>query len=188
MTLQTAGTEISYTITYLEMDERPDWDWPHLPAGAQVSLLKADDPPVWYFLSLYDAVGRDLAWEDIHNWEHKQLQEWLHQGAMNLWTLTGNGWPHGFFMLEDKSDGVSDLAYFGMVPEAIGRGLGSWLLRTAVLTAWDREGTQKMTLNTCTLDHPRALAMYQKVGFTPVRREEKSRMLTRDRDLSRIPS
>ena len=53
---------------------------------------------------------------------------------------------------------------------------------------WDRDGIQKLTVNTCTLDHPRALAVYQKNGFKPVRREEKSRILKRDRDLSRIPS
>ena len=83
--------------------------------------------------------------------------------------------------------GVIDLAYFGMVPEVVGRGLGSWLMKTAILTAWDQPGATKVTVNTCTLDHPRALALYQKNGFTPVRREDKSRILARDRDLTRIP-
>ncbi|MDD9922100.1 MAG: hypothetical protein OXQ92_07465, partial [Boseongicola sp.] len=92
-----------------------------------------------------------------------------------------------FFLLEDAEDGTVDLAYFGMVPEAIGKGLGAWLLKTAILTAWDRPNTQRLTVNTCTLDHPRALATYQKHGFQPVGREDKTRILTRDRDLSRIP-
>ena len=107
---------------------------------------------------------------------------------MSLYTLLDHGWPQGFFMLEDMGDDVVDLSYFGMVPEAVGRGLGGWLLKTAILTAWDREGIRKLTVNTCTLDHPRALALYQKNGFMPVRREETSRLLTRDRDLSRIPT
>jgi len=75
-----------------------------------------------------------------------------------------------------------------MVPEALGRRLGGWLLKTAILTAWDLPDTTKVTVNTCTLDHPRALALYQKNGFMPVRREERTRVLTRDRDLSQIPS
>ena len=107
---------------------------------------------------------------------------------MSLYTLYEHGWPQGFFMLEEMSEGVVDLSYFGMVPEAVGRGLGGWLLKTAILTAWARDGIRKLTVNTCTLDHPRALAVYQRNGFKPVRREEKSRVLTRDRDLSRIPS
>ena len=187
MTIQLAGTELSYTVTFLEMARRPDYDWPHLPAGSTAALLKSEDAPVWWFLALYDAVGRDYAWEDIHTWEHEKIQDWLHQDAMALYVLYDHGWPQGFFLLEDKG-GTVDLAYFGMVPEAVGKGLGGWLLKTAVLTAWDRPNTEKLTVNTCTLDHPRALATYQKHGFSPVRREDHTRILTRDRDLSRIPS
>ena len=51
MTLQKAGTELSYTVTFLEMTERPGYDWPHLPVGATAALLKATDPPVWWFLT-----------------------------------------------------------------------------------------------------------------------------------------
>ena len=187
MTVQAAGTKLDYTVTWLEMTHRPEWDWPHLPATTAASLVRAIDPPVWWFLTLYDAVGRDYAWEDVHAREHKDIEAWLRSDRMALYTLFSDGWPRGFFMLEDVGDGVCDLAYFGMVPEAVGLGLGSWLLKTAILTAWDRPGTTKLTVNTCTLDHPRALQTYQKHGFTPVRREDRTRTLTRDRDLSRIP-
>ena len=49
--------------------------------------------------------------------------------------------------------------------------------------AWDREGVRRMTVNTNSLDHPRALPLYQRAGFEPVRRETHSRVLTRDRDI-----
>lgn len=187
MTVQEAGTEVAYTVTYLEMAERPDIGWPHLPPGSTAALLKSEKPPVWWFLALYDAVGRDYAWEDIHQREHADIRDWLHRDVMSLYTLLDHGWPQGFFLLDRLSDGVTELAYFGMVPEAVGRGLGGWLLKTAILTAWDVPGTAKVTVNTCTLDHPRALALYQKNGFIPVRREEKTRVLTRARNLNRIP-
>ncbi len=186
MTLQKAGTEVSYTVTYLEMADRPRWDYPHLPITSTAALLKAEEPPVWYFLSLYDAVGRDYAWEDMHDLPVEEVTAQLERSV--LYTLFDHGWPQGFFLLEPMDGGVVDLAYFGMVPEAVGQGLGGWLLKTAILSAWDMPGTEKVTVNTCTLDHPRALALYQKNGFEPVRREEKVRTLTRDRDLSRIPS
>ena len=188
MTVQDAGTEVDYTVTYLEMEACPRFDWPSLPLGSTAALLKAETPPVWWFLTLYDAVGRDYAWEDMHTWEHSRLKDWLTKDAMALYTLIDKGWPQGFFMLEDQGDGVCDLAYFGMVPEVVGRGLGGWLLKTAILTAWSREGLSKLTVNTCTLDRPRALALYQKNGFMPVRREDKTRTLTRPLDLSRVPS
>lgn len=186
MTLQEAGTEVAYTVTYLEMETRPSFGYPHLPVASTAALLKAEDPPLWYFFSLYDAVGRDYAWEDLHTYPEQEVAEQLDRSI--LYTLTEKGWPHGFFLLEPQDGNTIELAYFGLVPEAVGSGLGKWLLQTAILTAWDIEGTERVAVQTCTLDHPRALALYQKNGFHPVRREEKTRTLTRDRDLTRIPS
>ncbi|MGG7645217.1 GNAT family N-acetyltransferase [Rhodovulum sp. YNF3179] len=187
MTRQPAGTEVAYTVTWLEMTERPGYPWPHAPANIPVTLLPSDTPPVWYFLALYDAVGRDHAWEDMHAEDPETVRAMLHHPDVTLYTLLSDGWPHGFFLLDWRRPGTCELAYFGLVPEAVGRGLGTFLLQTAVHTGWDRDGIEKMTVNTCTLDHPRALINYQKNGFAPVRQEERSRILTRDRDLSRIP-
>ena len=63
-------------------------------------------------------------------------------------------------------------AYFGLMPEFMGRRLGPYLLRWAVDAAWSTQ-PDKVTVNTCTLDHPKALSLYQKVGFRPVRQEQK---------------
>ena len=110
MTIQKAGTELSYSITWLEMTVRPSFDWPHLPLGSTASLLKAKEPPAWYFLSLYDAVGRDYAWEDMFSWEEPRLKDWLQAESMTLYTLVEDGFPQGFFMLDDQGEGVVDLA------------------------------------------------------------------------------
>ena len=187
MTLQPAGTELTYTVTWLRMTARPAYPWPALPATHPATLLHAEAPPVWYFLALYDAVGRDYAWEDMHGINPAELAAWLADPAVALYTLMMNGWPHGFFLLDATRPHKTDLAYFGLVPEAVGQGLGTYLLRTAILTAWQRKGLDELTVNTCTLDHPRALQTYQANGFTPVRREHFTRTLTRSRDLSRIP-
>lgn len=188
MTIQRAGTELDYTITYLEMTERPGYGPPDPPASSGAMLLRAEAPPVWYFLALYDAVGRDYAWEDVHRREHDDIARWLARDEMALYTLIDRGWPHGFFLLDGPRDGVCDLTYFGLVPQAVGQGLGGWLLRMAILAGWDRPGTRLLTVNTCTLDHPRALDLYQRHGFVPVRSESRRRVLTRDRDLARLPS
>ena len=44
MTVQSAGTELSYTVTFLEMAARPSFAYPHLPAGSSAALLKAQTP------------------------------------------------------------------------------------------------------------------------------------------------
>ena len=85
--------------------------------------------------------------------------------------------------LDTRVPATCDLAFFGLVPQAVGRGLSSWLLASAIHMGWDRAGVTRLTLNTCTLDHPRALALYQRAGFVPVRREDKTRKLTRPREV-----
>ena len=175
------GDEVEYVVTWLDMTERPRWPLPHMPAGQQVALLAAKAPPAEYFLYLYRAVGAEYEWTD---WLARPLAEaeaFVGDPRVTLWTMLLDGWPGGFFVLDARRAGVVDLGYFGLVPQAIGRGLGQWLLATAIHTGWERPGTERMTVNTNTLDHPRALGLYQKLGFRPVRRERLVRVLTRER-------
>jgi GNAT superfamily N-acetyltransferase len=175
------GDEVDYVVTWLEMTERPTRPLPPRPAGQQAALLAAKDPPAEYFLYLYRAVGAEYEWTDWLARPMADVEALLGDPRVTLWTMLVDGWPGGFFMLDARGAGVVDLAYFGLVPQAIGRGLGHWLLATAIHTGWERPGTEKMTVNTNTLDHPRALGLYQKLGFRPVRRERLNRVLTRER-------
>ena len=187
MSVIPAGTEVPYTITYLEMTDRPDIALPPLPEG--VRLERAIDPPVWYFLALYDAVGRDYEWQDRFDQAETDpaaLQSFVRDPDVVIWTAFANGWPQGFFVLDWREKGVCDLAYFGLVPQAVGNGLGRAMLETAIATGWARDSVKMMSVNTCTLDHPRALPLYQKLGFKPVDRETKHRVLVYDRDPSRF--
>jgi GNAT superfamily N-acetyltransferase len=177
-----AGDRVECMVTYLEMDLRPSYPRPHLPAGPASALIAAEAPPAWYFLDLYQAVGRDHEWTDQLRRPLDELTAFLADPSVTLYTFLRAGWPHGFFVLDGRESGICDLAIFGLVPEAIGKGLGQFLIETAVHMAWDRDGTRRVTVNTNSLDHPRALPLYQRAGFGPVRREAHTRVLTRDRD------
>lgn len=181
MTHYKAGQEMPYTVTFLEMTARPSFPYPPMPTGGPTVLLAADEPPLWYFLKMYDTVGEDYEWRDQHEAPKQDVEAFLADPSVTMYTLMRCGWPAGFFILDGRIANECDLAYFGLVPEAVGLGLGKYLLHTAILMGWDMPDVQKMTVNTCTLDHPRALSLYQKVGFTPVRREKRKRILTRDR-------
>ncbi len=183
MTSAAPGDEIAYTVTYLEMTARPSYPRPSLPPGPPTALIAAEKPPVWYFLALYDAVGADYEWTDRHEDAPDELEAFLHDREVTLYTLMRTGWPAGFFLLDTRDPGICDLAYFGLTPEAIGLNLGTYLLQTAIYAAWDQNGVEKVTVNTNSLDHPRALPLYQKSGFSPVRQEQLSRVLTRPRDI-----
>ncbi len=175
------GDPVDYVITWLEMDERPHRPVPAMPAGHKVALLAAKSPPAEYFLYLYRAVGAEYEWTDWLQRPVEAAEAFVGDPAVGLHTMLVDGWPGGFFILDARQAGTVDLAYFGLVPQAIGRGLGHWLLATAVDTGWQQPGVKRLTVNTNTLDHPRALGLYQKFGFHPVRRERHSRQLTRER-------
>ncbi len=184
MALKKPGDTIDYTVTYLEMTARPAAPIPHMPIGLSLALIAAKGPPVGYFLYLYSAVGADYEWTDWLDATQQQQEAFLADPKVELFTLMVEGWPGGFFILDTRDPGTNqghtcDLAYLGLAPQAIGRGLSKWFLASATHMGWDRPGVTRMTINTSTLDHPRALVLYQRMGFIPVRREEKTRILTR---------
>lgn len=178
------GDRIEYEITFLEMTSRPTGPTPPLPMSAETALIGAHQPPPGYFLYLYRAVGEPWEWTDWLESEPAQVEAFVRDPEVSLFTLMVQGWPGGFFMFDTREAGVCDLAYFGLVPEAIGRGLGPWLLTTAIRMGWERPGVTRMTVNTCTLDHPKALGLYQRHGFVAVSRESRSRVLTRPRKVT----
>lgn len=183
MALKKPGQRVRYTVTYLEMTARPATPIPHVPTGSPLALIAAENPPVEYFLYLYNAVGAAYEWTDWLKHTRQQQEAFVGDPKVELFTLMVDGWPGGFFVLDTRQPDTCDLAFFGLVPQAMGRGLGAWLLGCAIHMGWDRAGVTRMTVSTNTLDHPRALAFYQRMGFVPVRREDKTRKLTRPREV-----
>ena len=144
------GDEIEYVVTFLEMTKRPTAPVPPRPVNVNTALLGAEDPPPDYFLYLYSAVGAEYEWTDWLNRPRDELEAFVANPATLLYTLMLDGWPGGFFMLDKSQGSTCDLAYFGLVPQAVGRKLGHWFLSTAVETAWSLPGVERMTLNTNT--------------------------------------
>ena len=58
-----------------------------------------------------------------------------------------------------------EVAYFCLLPHAVGRGLGKFLLTRAVERAWDL-GATRVWLHTSSLDHSSALPNYLGRGFS----------------------
>ncbi|MGB0411073.1 MAG: GNAT family N-acetyltransferase [Pikeienuella sp.] len=175
-----AGDEVDVIITYLEMAKPPTFSHPPAPSLPGLSLIRAEDPPARWFRHLYDSVGADYEWTDWHERSDDQVRAFITDPAVSMHVVMLQGWTAGFFMLDARKTAVCDLAYFGLAPEARGRGIGTWLLKTAILTAWELPGVTSMTLNTCSLDSPRALPLYQRMGFEPVSQETVVRTLSQD--------
>ena len=163
--------KISYRVTYLEMAKPPSFPWPSQ-IYKKISVLLTKNIPTWYFLFLYKTVGNDYNWTDWLNKTDKELNDFINDENVFFYTLIKDGWTAGFFILDYRDSKICDLSYLGLVPDAIGIGLGKFLLKTAILMAWDKTNINRLTVNTCNLDHKSALPLYQKFGFSPIKFEE----------------
>jgi GNAT superfamily N-acetyltransferase len=157
---------IGVTVTFLEM-ERPPANYSALPYNRQVALLRVRDIPVHYYRYLIDRVGRKWHWVNALRMPDADLTEGLRKPERDIRVLYLDGSPAGFFDLKPHLPDEVELAYFGMMEHATGQGLGRWFLSSAIEAAWSYKPA-KVTVQTCTLDHPAALPLYQKLGFSPV--------------------
>lgn len=161
------GQAIETTITYLEMTEPPA-TLPQRPGNLNAAVLTAEKPPLHFYRYLYFHVGIHWNWEARLRMDDRALVAAIHDDRCQITVLYLDGAPAGFFELNVKDTETVDLAYFGTMPHVHGRGLGGWFLGQAIMAAWAEE-PKSVTVNTCTLDHPAALPLYQKLGFAPYR-------------------
>jgi GNAT superfamily N-acetyltransferase len=160
---------IRSVITHLEMRQRPTR--PTVPAPEKrLALMRADPPTLSFYRYLYDAVGREWQWVDRKRMTDDQLKAIVQHPLVEIYVLHAAGTPAGFAELDLRRLPEIELAYFGLVPECIGRGLGWYLLNWAIDCAWNRAIT-RLWVHTCDLDHPRALGNYQRAGFAPYMQE-----------------
>ncbi len=162
---------IPMTVTFLEMLAKPNGLPPPQPKG-KIAILRAEHPSVHFYRYLYDAVGRDYYWVDRKKMDDEALAALLQSSQLELYVLYVEGCPAGLAEIEFRDEATANLSYFGLVPEYVGRGLGYFFLHQAVVIAWAKP-ISRLLVNTCTLDHARALPLYPKSGFVPYAREQR---------------
>jgi GNAT superfamily N-acetyltransferase len=169
-----SSAEIDVVITYMEMTAPPTRPTVPLPPGKH-ALLRVENPTIAFYRFLYNTVGETWLWTDRRRMSDEQLIAQVDHPEVELSVLYTGGQPSGFVELDRRPKPDINFAYFGLLNEFIGRGLGKYLLNWAVDQAWSY-GPEKLTVDTCTLDHPRAIGEYQRAGFRPVKQVQK-RML-----------
>ncbi len=112
----------------------------------------------------YRDVGDGWYWIDRLPWPDSRWQEYVAREGLETWIGYLDQHPVGYFELDHQPATGVEIAYFGLLPSFIGRGLGGLLLCEAVDRGWAL-GPQRVWLHTCSLDHPQALANYQARGF-----------------------
>jgi GNAT superfamily N-acetyltransferase len=157
------------TRTYLEMT-RAEELVPSKTEAPGVRVERALGCPPSFFRYLYAEVGRNYRWTDRLPWTEEQVRARLADPRVSIHVLYVEGSPAGYFELERHQDGSCEIAYFGLLPEFLGRRLGKHLLTVAAEAAWSEKPT-RVWLHTCTLDDPAALPNYVRRGFRPFKTE-----------------
>jgi GNAT superfamily N-acetyltransferase len=167
--MQTA-TVIEVTRTYLEMRDPSELNGAKLD-DPRIQIEEQRSCSVELFRFLYAEVGKNYHWIDRLPWTDEQIITHLNKPENSIWLMTSDGETAGYFELRKCEDGSVELAYFGLMPQFIGRGLGKHLLTCATEQAWTL-GANRVWLHTCTDDDPAALPNYLKRGFKPFKTEK----------------
>jgi GNAT superfamily N-acetyltransferase len=159
-------TRIVVDVTFLCMDAPPDGVPPGLPDGYRIVHHPA--PGVAFYRGLYDGVGQDYCWWLRRILPDAELAALLRDPDVQVNVLWHGEQICGFFELDHTLPDEVNLAYFGLMPGQIGRGIGRAFLRAALDAAW-ASGPSSVRVNTCTADHSRAMDSYLQAGFRRVR-------------------
>jgi len=160
--------KIATVVTSLEMRRRPG-ERPAVndPSWGLRHVRRPD--PDWY-RDLYRRAGSDWLWFSRISMSDAELVDIIHDPRVEVRALETGGEDHGLLELDFRNAGACELSFLGLTRALLGTGAGRWLMNHAIACAWSKP-IERFWVHTCTLDHPNALAFYQRSGFTPFRRQ-----------------
>lgn len=151
------------TTTWLEMRSPAELRAP--PPRPGVTIRRIDPPDPGLNARLYASVGAAYRWVDRLRWPDDEWRRYVARPDVETWVLLDGDTPAGYFELVMHTPGPSvEVAYFGLLPDFVGRGLGATLLGAAARRGWDLRPA-RVWLHTSSHDHPHALGNYLARGF-----------------------
>ena len=160
---------VASIVTHLTMDApaRPRAD----PGCAQDGVtLERALPDAERYLALFRRIGEPWMWHSRLRLAREDLRGIIEDPRVHIHLAQRGGADIGLVELDFRVAGECELAFFGLIPEAVGAGLGRWMMNRAITLGF-AEGVSRLHLHTCTMDHPGALGFYVRSGFVARRQE-----------------
>lgn len=155
--------KVATVVTCLEMRARPA---PRAVNAGTLRLERWHRPSLEQYRALFRRIGADWMWVSRLVMADAELENILHDDKVEVFALMDGERPAGLLELDFRQEGDCELAFFGLVADAIGQGAGRFLMEQAISKAWAAP-IQRFWVHTCHLDHPAALAFYRRSGFSP---------------------
>ncbi len=154
--------------TFLEMREKPLLR--PAPQESSWRLERLDGLDLARYRALFHVVGDEHLWAGRLLMPEAELRRFLRDPRVEVYVLaTGRG-DEGLLDLDFRFAGECEISLFGVAPRLIHTGAGRWFMNHAVEIAWSHP-IERFWVHTCSLDHPNALAFYQRTGFAPYERK-----------------
>jgi GNAT superfamily N-acetyltransferase len=147
-------------IYHLEMTDKANLR-PSSRSHPQAIIQRAEVPNPEFNRFLYSAVGGEWHWHERLSWTYERWMQWLDRDEQETWVAYVRGTPAGYVELEKQPNGSVEIAYFGLLPQFIGQGLGGQLLTFGIQRGWDLSANRS------------ALRNYQARGLQLFKQEEK---------------
>ena len=138
--------KIATIVTYLEMSTRPRLG--RLPPqGLGLDRITAD---LERYRALFRAVGEPWMWFSRAIMSDERLRAIIAHPEVESYALVREGRDIGLLELDFRPEEECELAYFGLIPEAIGCGAGRFLMNEWVRRAF-KPPIQRLFGLTCSL-------------------------------------
>ena len=160
--------QLAAVVTFLERTEPPQGPLRPPPLEDLVVEQVAAPTAEWY-RGLFRRVGMPWLWSSRLRLPEEKLLAIIQHPRVEVYRLQFQGSEEGLLELDFREPDEVELGFLGVTPRMIGTGAGRYLLDYGIHRAFSSE-PRRFWLHTCTMDHPKALRIYQEHGFRPYRR------------------
>ena len=133
--------------------------------GPNFKINQVDLPDFQLNKFFYKQIGRKHRWIDRLAWTDKKWIEYVESPRVKTFILKDNSNLAGYYeTIYDPNNNHSEIAYFGILDEYIGKKCGGYLLSEAIDKLF-KDGISRIWLHTCSLDHENAIKNYLARGM-----------------------
>jgi len=156
---------------YLEIKSIKDLNPSNIPN--KNCILEILEPPDFQLNKFfYKQIGQNHRWIDRLTWDDNQWINYLNNSSVKTYILKDYGNLVGYFeTILDFEKKNSEIAYFGVLKEYIGKKYGGYLLSEAINKSF-KKGINRVWVHTCSLDHENALKNYLARGMQVFKSEK----------------
>lgn len=162
-------SQMKVTTYYLEMNT-PDQLNEKTDANGLI-IVEAKINEFRFNKFLYQLIGEQWEWVDKLALSDDEWKGYVENPGLRTWVAYYEGAIAGYYELKTNELGDTEIAYFGLAPNFIGKGFGGYLLSQAISNAWGINKTKRVCVHTCSLDHESALSNYKARGLKLYKQE-----------------